>query len=37
MSQLILARITGSHDAGAALFDGYELLAAVQLEANDAA
>ena len=32
MSQLILAAHTGSHDAGAALFEGYELLAAVQLE-----
>jgi carbamoyltransferase len=32
MSQLILTVHTGIHDAGAALFDGYTLLAAVQLE-----
>lgn len=32
MSQLILAAHSGSHDAGAALFDDYKLLAAVQLE-----
>ncbi len=32
MSQLILAVHTGIHDAGAALFEDYELRAAVQLE-----
>lgn len=32
MSQLILTIHTGSHDAGAALFEDYELRAAVQLE-----
>ena len=32
MSQLILTVHFGSHDAGAALFEGYRLLAAVQLE-----
>jgi carbamoyltransferase len=32
MSQLILTAHSGSHDAGAALFDDYRLLAAVQLE-----
>jgi carbamoyltransferase len=32
MAQLILAVHTGSHDAGAALFEDYELRAAVQLE-----
>ena len=32
MSQLILTAHTGSHDAGAALFEDYNLLAAVQLE-----
>ena len=32
MTQLILAVHTGSHDAGAALFEDYELRAAVQLE-----
>src|SRR6266702_1807987 len=32
MSQLILTAHSGSHDAGAALFEDYRLLAAVQLE-----
>jgi predicted NodU family carbamoyl transferase len=32
MSQLILTAHTGIHDAGAALFEDYNLLAAVQLE-----
>src|SRR6516225_8007300 len=32
MSQLILTAHTGIHDAGAALFEDYKLLAAVQLE-----
>ena len=32
MSQLILTARTGIHDAGAALFEDYNLLAAVQLE-----
>ena len=32
MSQLILTVHSGSHDAGAALFEDYRLLAAVQLE-----
>jgi carbamoyltransferase len=32
MTQLILTVHTGIHDAGAALFDDYTLLAAVQLE-----
>jgi carbamoyltransferase len=32
MSQLILTAHSGSHDAGAALFEDYNLLAAVQLE-----
>ena len=32
MSQLILMVHSGSHDAGAALFEDYRLLAAVQLE-----
>ena len=32
MSQLILMAHTGIHDAGAALFEDYNLLAAVQLE-----
>jgi len=32
MTQLVLGVHTGPHDAGAALFDGYELKAAVQLE-----
>jgi hypothetical protein len=32
MSQLILTAHTGIHDAGSALFEDYNLLAAVQLE-----
>jgi carbamoyltransferase len=32
MSQLILTAHSGIHDAGAALFEDYRLLAAVQLE-----
>jgi len=32
MSQLILTAHTGIHDAGAALFEDYNLLATVQLE-----
>jgi carbamoyltransferase len=32
MSQLILTVHSGSHDAGAAVFEDYRLLAAVQLE-----
>jgi len=32
MSQLILTAHTGIHEAGAALFEDYNLLAAVQLE-----
>jgi carbamoyltransferase len=32
MSQLILTAHSGSHDASAALFENYNLLAAIQLE-----
>jgi carbamoyltransferase len=32
MAQVILTAHSGSHDAGAALFEDYKLLAAVQLE-----
>ena len=32
MSQLILSVHSGAHDAGAALFEDYRVLAAVQLE-----
>jgi carbamoyltransferase len=32
MARLILTAHSGSHDAGAALFEDYNLLAAVQLE-----
>jgi len=32
MAQLIVTAHSGNHDAGAALFEDYNLLAAVQLE-----
>ena len=37
MSQLILTAHTGIHDAGAALFEDYNLLAAVSARAADTA